>query len=166
MSSSRKQLTLFLRDQNDTIEKIRTEFNPIQQQLIAAHVTLCREDEIEPLELVLQNIKAIVLDQPLSIAFHPIERFENGKGVFLPAATNNDAFHELRKKVLKGLNDMPRIHSPHLTLMHPRNSSCTDEIFEKIKQYELPTMLYFDQISLIEQKYNEKWVVIDQFPIT
>ncbi|KQC00363.1 2'-5' RNA ligase family protein [Pedobacter sp. Hv1] len=166
MNYSRRQLTLFLRDQNDIIEKIRAEFNPIQQQLIAAHVTLCREDEIEPIALVLQNIKAIILNQALSIEFNSVARFDNGKGVLLPASVNNNDFHELRKKVLKGLNDSPRIHSPHLTLMHPRNSTCTDEIFEKIKQHEFPTMLYFDQISLIEQKSNEKWIVIDQFPFT
>lgn len=166
MKYSRRQLTLFLRDQNDTIEKIRAEFNPIQQQLIAAHVTLCREDEIEPLALVLQNIKAMLLNQAISIEFNPVERFENGKGVLLPAKSNNNDFHELRKKVLNGVNDKPRIHSPHLTLMHPRNSTCTDEIFSKIQHYELPTVLYFDQISLIEQKNNEKWIVIDQFPIT
>jgi len=47
---NRKQLTLFLPDTAAAIEKIRAEFNPEQLKLISAHVTMCREEEIDPLE--------------------------------------------------------------------------------------------------------------------
>ena len=165
MHQTRKQLTLFIAGQNEAIEKIRAEFNPEQYNLIAAHVTLCREDEIEPVEKVIQNIRSISWDKPVRIAFNPPERFENGKGVFIPAKTDNPDFYELRKAVLKGLNEFPGKPIPHITLMHPRNSTCTDIIFERIKKYKLPTELFFDKISLIEQHNSGQWMIIEEFPI-
>ena len=148
------------------IEKVRAAFNPIQHQLIAAHVTLCREDEIKPLATVLSNLKTITLSEPIRIDFGPIERFEYGKGLLLPAKADNKAFDELRKMVLKDVIEFPRMHLPHVTLIHPRNATCTDELFDQIKQYQFPTELYFNQISLIEQENGGKWLVLEQFAIT
>ncbi len=148
------------------IEKIRAEFNPIQFNLIPAHVTLCRENEIEHIEKVIENIKALSIDNPLRIEFDKVERFDNGKGLFIPAKKGNDEFIELRKSILKGLIEFPVDHQPHITLMHPRNSTCTDEIFNKILNYNLPTELSFDTISLIEQSNGGPWKIKNQFPIT
>lgn len=163
MQQTRKQLTLFITLQNETIEQIRAQFNPIQHGLIEAHVTLCREDEIEQLEQVLANIKNIKLNSPLQIEFDAAERFENGKGLYIPAKGNNERFHQLRRLVLKDLNNSPRMHLPHITLMHPRNSTCTSEIFDQIKTYPLPTALNFDKISLIGQINGGKWEIISEF---
>jgi 2'-5' RNA ligase len=161
----RRQLTLFIPDGNETIEKIRATFNPIQYNLIPAHVTLCREHEINPVEKAIENIRFITRDKPIRIAFNPPERFDNGRGVFIPAKKENTDFHELRKTVLKGLVEFPLEYLPHITLMHPRNSTCTGTIFEQIKRYELPTELIFDTISLIEQHNGGRWVIIEQFPL-
>ncbi len=133
--------------------------------LIAAHVTLCREDEIGPVEKVIENIKSISRNKPVRIKFNPPERFENSRGVFIPAKNDNPEFYELRKAVLNGLDEFPGKPLPHLTLMHPRNSTCTDIIFEQIKKYELPTELFFDKISLIEQHNGGHWTTIEQFSI-
>jgi 2'-5' RNA ligase len=165
MHQSRKQLTLFIAGQNEAIEKIRAEFNPEQYRLISAHVTLCREDEIEQIEKVIENIKSISRGKPVTMAFNPPERFENGKGVYIPAKGENPEFYELRKTVLNGVNEFPRKPLPHITLMHPRNSTCTDVIFDQIKKYELPTELIFDTISLIEQNNGGPWIIIEQFAI-
>lgn len=165
MYETRRQLTLFISDQNEIIEKIRAEFNPIQYQLIAAHITLCREDEIASIDTVIANIKSIVLNKPLEIDFNPPLRFENGKGVLIPAKEQNSAFDELRKVVLKGINESPRKQEAHLTLMHPRNSTCTDLIFEQILAYKLPVQLSFNKISLIEQKDGGQWFTIEEFQI-
>jgi 2'-5' RNA ligase len=165
MRHSRRQLTLFIAGRNEAIEKIRAEFNPEQYGLISAHVTLCREDEIDPVEKVIENIKSISWDKPVRIEFDPPERFENGKGVFIPAKSDNPDFYALRKAVLNGLNEFPGTLLPHITLMHPRNSTCTDIIFERIRKYELPSELIFDKISLIEQHNGGKWMIIEQFPI-
>ena len=56
MNVVRRQLTLFLTEQNQIIEEIRATYNPKQFELIKAHVTLCREDEIEDnLEEIIRN---------------------------------------------------------------------------------------------------------------
>lgn len=153
----RRQLTLFI--ENKTIEKIRAKFNPLQYDLIACHVTLCREDEFEDLANVISKIKTINIETPLQLTFNKVERFDNGKGVLIPASAENKDFHNLRAKIL----DAPRNHLPHITLMHPRNSTCTDAVFEEIKSYKLPKIIAFNKISLIEQKDNGKWKILEDF---
>lgn len=163
----RKQLTLFLSDSSShAIEDIRRRFNPIQYDLIAAHVTLCREDEIEPIHAKLQNIESIRMNRPVTIEFGPAERFAAGKGVLIPAKPGPVEFYELRKRILR-LSDV-EIHEqiPHITLMHPRNSTCTDAIYDQIREYQLPGILSFDKISLIEQRNGERWKIIRQYSIT
>jgi len=70
----RRQLTLFIHYQNEIIEKIRSEFNPTQFNLIAAHVTLCREDELDPIERVIENIESIYISKPIKIEFDAVEK--------------------------------------------------------------------------------------------
>ncbi len=164
MPQTRRQLSLFLRDNFENIENIRAKYNPVQHDLIAAHVTLCREDEIEALEQIIKNLKAIELDEPISIQFASVERFADGKGVFIPAKGENKAFVELRKTVLN-VNELLKEQHPHITLIHPRNGTCSDEIFAHIQAYDLPTEFYFDTISLIEQKDGGKWEVVEVFLI-
>lgn len=117
------------------IEQIRQEFNPRQFELIKAHVTLCREDELENLEQVLSNLLMLVQTQEkFYIEFGKVARFDNGKGLFLPATNDNIQFENLRRQVLNGLIDHPRKQEAHITLMHPRNSTCTDHIFELVEK--------------------------------
>jgi len=163
MQQTRQQLTLFITLQTEVIEQVRSQFNPIQHSLIPAHVTLCREDEIEQLDQVLANIKDIKLSSPIQMTFGVVEQFENGKGVYMPAKAGNDSFQQLRKLILKGINDSPRALLPHITLVHPRNSTCTSEIFEQIKSYPLPTVLSFYKISLITQINGGKWKITREF---
>lgn len=165
MKNSRKQLTLFLSQQQELIEKIREKFNSVQFNLIKAHVTLAREDEIVQLDNVLKNIRLLALKKPLQIQFNPLARFENGKGLWLPSSPENENFQALRVHILKGVDNLPRTMMPHLTLMHPRNSTCTDSIFNSVNKLKLPTVLHFEKISLIEQVNGEKWLTIDEFPI-
>lgn len=163
LKETRRQVTLFIGNQAKVIEHIRAEFNPIQFRLIPAHVTLCREDEIEALENLMANLKSNKWSKPLKIEFNQIERFANDKGVFMPAKSHNPEFDKLRENVLKGSNYLPGKQQAHVTLMHPRNSTCTGPIFEHLKRFKLPTELYFDKVSLIEQKNDSKWSVIAQF---
>lgn len=164
MKSTRQQLTLFVSPGNDVIETIRATFNPVQHSLIAAHITLCREDEIHPIEQVVENILTLRYQDPLCITLKPIQRFNNNNGVLIPAH-HSDEFQILRRSVLKGVQNNPRHHDPHITLMHPRNSTCTDTIFTQLMTYTFPDRLYFDTISLIEQRNGGKWNVVDQFKL-
>ncbi len=158
----RQQLTLFV-DKKDAseIESIRKKFNPKQQQLIDAHVTLCREDEITNIDKVLDNLHNLDIST-ITIQFGQATRFDN-KGALLPASGDNEQFQQLRKKILTALNMPMRRHEPHITLMHPRNSNCTDETLEEIKSVNLPTSLKFDTVSLIEQIDGGQWQIINRF---
>lgn len=164
MNKIRKQLTLFISEYSKNIEKIRAKYNPEQFNLISAHVTLCRGDEIEPIEKVIKQIKSITLEKPVRIEFDNIERFSDGKGVLMSAKKKNPEFIKLRKSVL-GLSELVKEQLPHVTLMHPRNSTCNTKIFKEIKNNVFPTELHFDTISLIEQKNDGKWDILQEFKI-
>ncbi|WP_207431483.1 2'-5' RNA ligase family protein [Sabulibacter ruber] len=162
---TRHQLTLFLTENQETIERIRARFNPAQFRLIPAHVTLCREEELQDLDKVRANLAAIKLATPLQVNLGQILRTADGKGAFLPSAGENRQFHAVRKAVLTGVVEHPRDHQPHVTLMHPRNSACTDEIFAQLMQHKFPAQLKFRTISLIEQKAGGKWNILQEFRI-
>ena len=165
MHSKRIQLTLFVPENvSAAIEEIRSLYNPVQYNLIAAHVTLCREDELLDLEQLQSNLDQI--DYPsISVRFGKPERFDKGKGVLLPALDESSSFQELRKAVLNGIIIQPRNHQPHITLMHPRNSTCTAEIMEEIRRKELPSAIAFDHIALIEQLNGGRWKLIRKYPL-
>lgn len=57
INNTQRQLTLFVAQAAAvTIESIRAAYNPKQTELIKCHVTLCREDEIQDLEKVVNNL--------------------------------------------------------------------------------------------------------------
>lgn len=161
----RRQLTLFVNKKDAReIENIRKQFNPKQYSLIASHVTLCREDEIEDLTVVLGKIQQLNTPK-ISIQFGKVIRFNNDKGVLLPASEDNEEFQELRLKVLTGLNFQVKRHDPHITLMHPRNSTSTNEIFKAIEKINLPTSLSFKTVSLIEQVDGGQWQILKSYKL-
>lgn len=160
MMNFRKQLTLFVPKKDaEIIELVRSRFNPKQRDLIDAHITLCREDEIGNLEKVIENINQIK-NFRLKINFGIPEKFKEKNGIYL-STTNTNEFDELRKKIIL----KPRKQNPHITLMHPRNSEYSDEIFEEIKKIHFPNEISFNKISLIEQKGDRKWEILKNFKI-
>lgn len=161
----RIQLSLFVApDEAAAIEDVRRTFNIRQYELIKSHVTLCREDELEPLDRVLENLNE--LDHGLlPLAFGAPIRFSEGRGVLMPAI-GHEAFQALRQRVLKGVVERPRIHEPHLTLMHPRNSTCDEVAFEQIRSRALPRVLTFSTISLIVQEaWDQPWRKLQEFEL-
>ncbi|MBK8555893.1 MAG: 2'-5' RNA ligase family protein [Lewinellaceae bacterium] len=165
MNTKRLQLTLFVEAHNAVpLEKVRRAFNPAQYALIKSHVTLCREDEIAPLEQVKMNLVQLVFPK-LSIDFGPPVRFDEGRGVLLPAFGPNEIFHQLRSHILQGIIRTPRRHEPHITLMHPRNSICTDVIFAQLQTTVFPSSMVFKRISLIEQEIGMPWSILETFDL-
>lgn len=162
MATKRKQLTLFLDEsQSYPIEAIRQGYNPVQYALIKGHLTLCREDEIEDFEQVLTRLAN--LNWPsFSLEVGDLKRFSAGKGVLIEIHDPNGYFQGLRKEIIPE----PRLHQPHLTLMHPRNSICTDEIFVTLQETTFPTTLSFSKVSLIEQVVGEQWQVVEEFALS
>lgn len=166
MIKKRKQLTLFLEEKAArSIEAIRQQFNPVQYDLIKGHITLCREDEIENLAVISTNLMHLN-SKSFELSLGPVKRFSDGKGVFIPIKDENHVFQRIRELILKPAIPVPRIHQPHITLMHPRNSTCTDELFEKIKQVELPETVRITTISLIEQELGKKWKTLKEYRLT
>jgi hypothetical protein len=166
MKLKRIQLTLFVEEKDSAaIEQVRSRFNSAQYDLIKSHVTLCRENELTKIEKINENL--LTLDQgTLKINFGQPVRFSDGKGLLMPAIGANKHFHTVRKLILKGIIDDPTILVPHITLIHPRNGNCTDEIFEEIKKIRFPNSLGFSKISLIEQVNGGKWKVLNEFELT
>lgn len=165
MNPRRLQLTLFLDEKSaGTIERVRREFNPAQYELIKAHVTLCREHELEQIEKVIANLKNCD-HQSITINFGNPTRFSDGKGVLLPGTGNLESFQQLRKKIIQRIVEAPGNQEPHITLLHPRNSTCTDEQFEQLTKIVFPTAIEFSRISLIEQEWGKKWHVLEEFAL-
>lgn len=140
----RRQASLYL-ENAPQIESVRQRFNPIQAALIPAHVTLCREDEVTDWTRFREQLESIV-DLELSLGFGAPIREDNL--VYLPVNSGTEDFHELRKQLLES---EPRAHSPHITLIHPRNGTCTDEIFQEIQSQVDPFKHTFQSVQLIEQ---------------
>ena len=164
MIDKRIQLTLFTDPkQSESIEGIRKKFNPIQYELIKSHVTFCREDELGNLEDVFK-IFMKTHHPPIVINFGKAMRFAEDKGVLLPAVGENIGFYELRKLILPSSTSINK-SNPHITLMHPRNSTCTDVMFEQIKMIKLPGKLEFIKVSLIEQVMGKKWNILKEFQL-
>ncbi|MEM6735393.1 MAG: 2'-5' RNA ligase family protein [Bacteroidota bacterium] len=155
----RKQLTIFINDgESEPIERIRKKFNIQQFNLIASHITLCREDEIEDLDYVLHKLSNLKFSA-FEVSLGTPKRFYEGKGVFIPVIDSSDCLENLRKQILP----MSKIIEPHITIMHPRNSTCTDEIFQEIIETTIPTKIILDRISLIEQEIGKKWNILQTF---
>ncbi|MEO6232267.1 MAG: 2'-5' RNA ligase family protein [Ferruginibacter sp.] len=165
MIKPRVQLTLFV-DENKSqeIEQIREKFNPEQYRLIKSHVTLCRDEELQEIEKVLINLSGLNHFY-ITIHFGQMIRFAEGKGVLMPATGVNEPFHQLRSFVLQGITNPLKKSAPHITLMHPRNSTCTDQAFEKISKTHTPCILVFNTISLIEQPPDCKWKTLKSFEL-
>jgi len=162
----RQQLTLFVdRKYSHEIEYIRSLYNSKQHALIDSHVTLCIEDEIQNSESIFNNLNQLEASK-IIIRFGQVKRFDNGRGVMLPGFGDNEQFHLLRSKVLNDSGASVRIPEPHITLMHLRNSNCTD-----IQKINFPTNLEFHTISLIQQinggrvKQNQSSVSAGQTPL-
>lgn len=164
MQHSRQQLTLFINEERELFESIRVRYNPAQHALIAAHITLCREDELL-LPKVVDNIRSLRL-QPITVTLGPPARFADGRGLWLPGVGENTGFHELRTQLLNGVVAIPRHQHPHITLIHPRNGLCTTAIFDELKEYRFPTRLRFQQISLICQQGENAWELQEQFELS
>src|SRR5436190_22998575 len=128
MSKKRIQLTLFSdEEESKAIEKIRKEFNPEQFELIKSHVTLCRENELEPIENLIQNLETLDYKY-ITINFGRPVRFCNGKGVLIPAIGDTDQFQKLRELIFRRIIIDQGNPTQNITLLHMRNFTSIDGI--------------------------------------
>ena len=165
-TTSRIQLTLFINEAaSAAIEQVRRVYNPVQYSIIKSHVTLCREDELSERAKVINALEGLN-QKPITMRIGCPERYAKGKGLLLPVEDDAHEFLGLRKKVLQNVTGNTRMHHAHITLIHPRNGACTDEIFEMVSQLRFPDLLTFGKISLIEQVGAGEWRILRSFLLT
>lgn len=141
--------------ENSSVEAIRNRFNPAQAALIAAHVTLCREDEVtdwKEFSKQCYELKPFVLELDFG---SPVR---DGNLVYLPCVGGIGDFDDLRRTLL---GPSARKHNAHITLMHPRNSVCNDSIFDEICSSLNPFAHRFLSIGLIRQENGGVWETLE-----
>lgn len=149
----RRQASLYLREVPH-IEALRLRHNPLQARLIPAHVTLCREDEVSDWGVLRGRLESLC-PLELVLEFGPPLRDDNF--VYLPVLSGLEQFHGLRRDLL---DQEPRTQTPHLTLIHPRNGTCTDEVFAEIAASISPFPATFREVKIIEQRDAGVWRVV------
>jgi 2'-5' RNA ligase len=153
----RTQLTLFVPAAAAfEIERVRAAFNPVQHRLIRSHMTLARDEEVADRVRVLAALAGL-RRPPVTLRFDPPVRFSDGAGALLPGTDDRGDFAALRRAVLANGASEPRPHPPHITIMHPRNSTCTDALFAELVGFAWPARVAFDHVALIEQVDGEPW---------
>jgi hypothetical protein len=157
---TRRQATLFFNNAPTALTHCRHRYNRIQADLIPAHVTLCREDEVVDW-LAFEQRVASIGKVHLEMKFGSPVR--NGNSVLLPAIEGVEAFTALRRTLLSDGLSEPRPMNAHVTIIHPRNGICTDAIFAEILQALQPFPWTFSEIALIEQHHGGPWATLSRY---
>ena len=154
--NSRRQYTLFVQEPTRSrLNALRLSLDPVQASLISAHVTLCREDEIEQLDPVdVFNRVQSWAHGPLRLAFGGPRLFD-GNGVLLPCEQGLGQFHSLRQWLLQ--SQEARQHAAHLTLAHPRNLKAVGNTPAALAGCPHALKLQFPVVALIEQLGSTPW---------
>lgn len=161
---TRRQLTLFVPpDAAAEIEAVRRAVDPVQHALIAAHVTMAREDELEGLDDLPARLTAFRRGGPISLTFGPAEAF-GGHGLLLPCIHGESAFHDRRRDLL-GPSPVRR-HPPHLTLAHPRNPIAPGNRLDAARRLAPALRIPFPSIALIEQTDGSPWTVRARYDLS
>lgn len=156
----RRQATLYFNQPPTGLIESRLRYNPVQANLIAPHVTLCREDEVTDWSAFEQRVAARL---PIKLHMKFGEPTKNGNSVLLPAITGALEFAALRRDLLFDGASEPRPMNAHVTIIHPRNGVCTEEIFAEIKRLLLPFEATFREVSLIEQHQGGPWKTLSRY---
>ena len=180
MARIRRQLSLFAPEpMRASLDALRATLDPVQHRLIPAHVTLCREDELEAFasganadELAAAVASALAdraewrAPDSLTLVFGTAESFDS-HGILLPCIDGDAAFHALRQEILAPAigRDALRRPAAHLTLAHPRNPRAPGNSLEAAERLVSPLQLTFGDVHLIEQVGASPWTVLATFPL-
>ena len=158
----RVQLTLFVpRPDAVVLEAVRKAVDPVQFGLIAAHVTLCREDELERLSPAVLQQRLESLDAgPIRLTFGSPQRFSS-HGILLPCSGGEEHFRELRIAVLG--SSAIRRQVPHLTLAHPRNPLAPGNSLDGAAALAAGVEITFADVSRIRQKDGAPWQLLQRY---
>ena len=158
--TTRLQLTLFVSGTAaEILESIRKSLDPVQFDLIPAHVTLCREDELEALgPAVIAQRLAAPEAKSITLAFGPPEAFST-HGILLPCTSGDEEFQALRRLVLGSVG--ARRLSPHITLAHPRNPKAPGNSLTAATSLVGGLTLSFRTVCRIQQEGAAAWQFLE-----
>ena len=141
---TRRQLSLFLPEaQRLPVEQIRRRLDPIQQALIPAHVTLCRDDELHDLQQLTLRLERL---EPFLITMRFEEPQELPDGcVLLRPSSGTEKFQALRHSIL---GNSARVYGAHLTLLHPRNATGVHHNLAEMTREIAGLVVTFNTVSL------------------
>lgn len=157
--TTRKQLSMYVPGKDGLeLEGLRQILDPVQFRLIPAHITLCRENELEQFpEKELQDRLANSSLRTITLQFGRAEAF-GGHGILLPCTGGEEEFHLLRRQILGP--DATRNQKPHITLSHPRNPRAPGNTLAAALGLPVPLSISFPTISLIQQTGQEPWTIL------
>jgi 2'-5' RNA ligase len=161
---TRRQLSMFVPDGVAVdFEDMRRTLDPVQSLLIPAHVTLCREDELNRIsESELRVRLSHVRLEPITLQFGRPETFY-GHGILLNSVGSASDFRLLREHVLGSTTI--KEHRPHITLAHPRNPKSPGNSLARALSLPEVISITFPSIQLIEQHGVQPWKVLQQFEL-
>jgi hypothetical protein len=158
----RRQLSLYVPAPEATaLESVRRVLDPVQSDLIPAHVTLCREDELALVEPGVLKTRLLELPvRPLTLHFGRAEAFHE-HGILLPCIAGEEDFRLLREHVL-GSRTIRR-QTPHITLAHPRNPKAVGNCLANASVLPEVVAVTFMSIRLVEQADATTWRELECF---
>ena len=155
----RRQLTLFLPpDQLAIVEPIRQRLDPLQHAIIRAHVTLCRDDELVPWQVIRQRL-ANLGEVSITMQFGEPEVLRDGC-VLLRPTHGAEQYQQLRHSVL---GSSAKVHGAHITLLHPRNAAGVRYNVAEIAPALAGLKATFCTIALIEKYGSSPWLVQQEY---
>ncbi len=161
MPEIRRQLSLYVPGTSATeLEAVRRIVDPVQSGLIPAHVTLCREDEIDALSSA-ELSRRLAGAERITLRFGEPEVFSS-HGILLPCIGGTAEFQALRECILG--SPAIRRQEAHITLAHPRNPKAPGNSLSaasRVAGLSIP----FDTVRLIEQEGRDAWRVLEAFEL-
>jgi 2'-5' RNA ligase len=155
----RLQLSLYVAEpEASALDALRARLDPVQRALIAPHVTLARDADIDTRSGPDWRDRVATLREPvLRLRFGPAEAFHEN-GILLRCVGGVDRFDALRARIL---GPAALSLAPHLTLAHPRNPRAPgNSLAHALAELPSPLELRFDALNLIEQCNGGPWRVL------
>lgn len=150
----RRQLSLYVPEHAAAqVEAVRRVLDPVQHSLIPAHVTLCRDDEVDAV-----SASALMRASSITLVFGAAVAFD-GHGILLPCIVGEGAFAQLREDLL----GQARQQKPHITLAHPRNPRAPGNALGLAFTLPPEIAISFAEIALIEQVSGGPWRVLKRY---
>lgn len=146
---------------SEQLESVRKVVDPIQFGLIPAHVTLCREEELDSFNEIEARLKNTSIDC-IELEFgKPKIFFEHG--IIMECINGLVPFQAFREYLLD-TKDI-KVQHPHITLAHPRNFKAKGNSLDNTNSLVFPLRVELDRVHLIEQIGINPWNVLAEYKL-